>query len=68
MQYTDIFYTDYLNKCKIESAGFLLKSSTMSVTEICFNSGFTSLSIFLWVFKEQTGKTPKEYRMVYKFK
>ncbi|MBQ2942106.1 MAG: helix-turn-helix domain-containing protein [Clostridia bacterium] len=67
-KYTGLFYTDYLNKCKIESAGFLLKSSTMSVTEICFNSGFTSLSNFLRVFKEQTGKTPKEYRTVHKFK
>lgn len=59
---TNMFFSDYVNKCKTECAEVLLRTSNMTVTEVCFNSGFNSLSNFLRVFKERTGKTPKEYR------
>lgn len=55
-------FSEYLNKRKIECAEALLKISDMSVTEICFNSGFESMSNFLRVFKNVTGTNPTNYR------
>lgn len=55
-------YSEYLNKRKTECAEVLLRISDMSITEICFNSGFDSMSNFLRVFKLLTGSTPSDYR------
>ena len=57
-----IYYIDYLNMQKIKCAKFLLSESGKSVTDVCFDSGFTSFSNFLRVFKKETGVTPAEYR------
>jgi len=54
-------YTEYLTKLKLEHAKKLLLSSGLSVTEICFASGFTSLSNFMKVFKKHTGHSPRQY-------
>ena len=54
-------YTAYLTRLKLNYAKKLLLSSNLSVTEICFASGFTSLSNFMKVFKTQTGLSPLRY-------
>lgn len=59
---TGYSFSEYLNKRKTECAEALLKISDMSVTEICFNSGFESMSNFLRVFKSLTGTNPTTYR------
>ena len=56
------YYTEYLNLQKINCAKFLLAESNMTATEICYESGFSSFSNFLRVFKEKEGITPSEYR------
>lgn len=55
-------YTDFLNTLRINHAVMLLRSTQMSVTEIAFGCGFSSLSNFYRVFREQTGEVPLEYR------
>lgn len=52
-------YKEYLNDVRLMYAKKLLASSSLSVTEICFASGFSSLSNFLRVFKSKYGMSPQ---------
>jgi YesN/AraC family two-component response regulator len=54
-------YNDYLTSIKLSYAKKLLASRCFSVTEVCFASGFTSLSNFMKVFKQSTGISPAVY-------
>jgi AraC-like DNA-binding protein len=42
---------------------FLLRESDRSVTDVCFDVGFTSLGTFSRTFREIVGETPSGYRM-----
>lgn len=55
-------YIDYLVSLKASYAKKLLISSDMSITDICFSSGFTSISNFMRVFKAKYGISPSQYR------
>ena len=55
---------DYLTKIKIEKAKELLEDSNYKIYEIVEMLGYKSKTYFTSLFKEYTGKTPKEYRMV----
>ena len=59
---TGLYYINYLNARKVESAEMLLRTSDMSITDICYNCGFNSFSNFLRVFKNIKGVRPGEYR------
>jgi len=63
---TGLNYSDYLNTRKVECAEMLLRFSDMSVTSICFNCGFNSLSNFFRVFKDLKGMRPSDYRNKYR--
>jgi AraC-like DNA-binding protein len=52
----------YLQRRRIERAMFLLRESERSVTEICFDVGFTSLGTFSRTFAEIVGEPPTTYR------
>jgi AraC family transcriptional regulator of adaptative response / methylphosphotriester-DNA alkyltransferase methyltransferase len=52
----------YLERLKIKSAKNLLKDKSLDIVDVCFESGFKSLSTFYNVFNKHTGKTPKKYR------
>ena len=41
---------------------FLLRETDRSVTDICFDVGFTSLGTFSRTFREIAGETPSGYR------
>ena len=56
-----INYNEYLTSLKLSYAKKLLTSRSLSVTEVCFASGFASLSNFMKVFKEKTGISPAAY-------
>ena len=56
-------FSKYLMDMRLEYAKRLLINSKSSVTEICYMSGFTSLSHFLRCFKTAFGTSPKKYRM-----
>lgn len=53
---------EYIILSRINIAKFYLKSSTYSIKEICFNSGFSSESSFCSTFRKVCGMTPSEYR------
>jgi len=57
---------EYLNKLKIEFACKLLMDPDLSISEVCFDSGFNNLSHFNKQFKKTTGVPPKEYRNRFK--
>ena len=42
---------------------FLLRETDRSVTDICFDVGFTSLGTFSRTFQEIVGETPSDYRL-----
>ena len=54
-------YTDYLTALKMNYACHALKMN-YSVTDVCFMSGFGSISNFNSIFKRYKGVTPTEYK------
>src|SRR5579884_1240568 len=52
----------YLQRRRVERSMFLLRETNRSVTEICFDVGFTSLGTFSRTFREIVGETPSAYR------
>lgn len=56
-----VTYVSYLNRCKINCAKMLLEDGR-TVTETCFDSGFGSLSGFLYTFRKEVGTSPESYR------
>ncbi|HZV49666.1 MAG TPA: helix-turn-helix transcriptional regulator [Candidatus Dormibacteraeota bacterium] len=53
----------YLQRRRVERAMFLLRETDRSVTDICFDVGFTSRGTFSRTFREIVGETPSGYRM-----
>jgi len=56
----------FINEFRIGKACQLLISGNQSVTEVCFNSGFNSLTTFNRVFKEYKRVTPSKYKEKYR--
>lgn len=52
----------YLMTRRVERAMALLRMGEQSITEICFEVGFTSLGTFSTRFSELTGMAPSVYR------
>lgn len=55
-------YKDYLRKLKIHHAYGLLQHTNMSITQICFESGYSSQSTFNRDFKTFFGVSPRDIR------
>lgn len=53
----------YLMTRRLERAMALLRGGDLSVTEICFTVGFSSLGTFSSRFTELVGKSPSAYRL-----
>src|ERR687888_334397 len=53
----------YLQRRRVERSMFLLRETDRSVTDVCFDVGFTSLGTFSRTFREIVGETPSTYRM-----
>lgn len=53
----------YLQRRRVERSMFLLRETDRSVTDICFDVGFTSLGTFSRTFREIVGETPTGYRL-----
>lgn len=60
--------TDYVIDMRIGTASRLLVDTTMSVAEICFESGFNNLSNFNRIFRKKKNCSPTEFRENYKKK
>ena len=52
----------YLQRRRVERSMFLLRETDRSVTDICFDVGFTSLGTFSRTFREIVGESPSDYR------
>jgi AraC-like DNA-binding protein len=53
----------YLQRRRVERSMFLLRETDRSVTDICFDAGFTSLGTFSRTFTRIVGETPSGYRL-----
>jgi AraC-like DNA-binding protein len=52
----------YLQRRRVERSMFMLRESDRSVTDICFDVGFSSLGTFSRTFTEIVGESPSAYR------
>jgi transcriptional regulator GlxA family with amidase domain len=52
----------YLQRRRVERAMFLLRSTDLSVTDVCMAVGFSSLGTFSRVFRDVVGEPPSAYR------
>jgi len=60
---TTFSLVDFLNNVRINHACTLLGNPDISITEVCFQSGFNNTSHFNKCFKKKNGITPIEYRI-----
>lgn len=63
--FTGTSFYKYLNKKRIEHAEKLLVDPELSITEVALQSGFSSLSAFIRMFKLIKDCTPTEFRSLY---
>lgn len=59
---TNKTFTQFVNEYRLVHASKLLAEKPMSITEVCFESGFNNFSHFNKSFKAFTGQNPSEYR------
>ncbi|WP_343488453.1 AraC family transcriptional regulator [Allomuricauda sp. d1] len=59
---TNKTFTQFVNEYRLVHASKLLAEQKMSITEVCFASGFNNFSHFNKSFKAFTGQNPSEYR------
>ena len=52
----------YLQRRRVERAMFKLSETERTITDICFDVGFSSLGTFSRTFREIVGVSPSEYR------
>jgi AraC-like DNA-binding protein len=57
--------TEFINEKRVELAKVQLSSTSMKISEVAFQSGYTNLGYFNRVFKRLSGYTPREYRKRY---
>ena len=58
---TNKSFIDFVNEIRIGNACKLLSQNLLNISEICFESGFNTISNFNFHFKKIVGKTPSEY-------
>jgi AraC-like DNA-binding protein len=56
---------EYVSRRRIERAQDLLRATNLTVTEVCFAVGFSSLGSFATRFRELVGETPGEFQRRY---
>ena len=54
---------DLIRTVRLKHAAELLKTSSLTVSEICYESGFNNRSYFYREFKKMYNSTPKEYQL-----
>jgi AraC-like DNA-binding protein/ligand-binding sensor protein len=55
-------FVEHVQRRRVEEAKSLLAGTPKTVTEICFQCGFTNLTYFNRVFRRWTGASPRQYR------
>ncbi len=59
-------FSTYVRYVRLTAAANLLKSTELSVKEICYKTGFSDPNYFSGAFKERFGVSPKKYRESFK--
>lgn len=59
---TGVNFVDFLSRLRIRKAIELLQTSTLKVYEIAETVGFKNAAYMSFCFKEETGKSPSDYR------
>lgn len=59
---TNKTFTQFVNEYRITHSLKLLAEQPMSITEVCYDSGFNNFSYFNKTFKEHTQMSPSQYR------
>lgn len=59
---TGMSFGDYLQQCRMQKAGILLKESGLKVGDVGLRCGYSAESTFFRVFKQYYGITPTQYR------
>jgi AraC family transcriptional regulator len=57
---------DYIVQERLKHAKELLKNPFVSVTDVCYRSGFQNINHFIRTFRKETGLTPKMYQLAVK--
>lgn len=60
--FDDLSFGDYIRKLRIDKAVQLLSTTTHSLTEIAYLTGFSDQSHFTRIFRKVTGKSPSAYK------
>ncbi|MEP1954955.1 MAG: AraC family transcriptional regulator, partial [Algoriphagus sp.] len=58
-------FSDFLGDVRISNARKLLQDEDLNISQVCFESGFPTLSNFNKQFKDRIGKTPLNYKKEY---
>jgi YesN/AraC family two-component response regulator len=59
---TNLNFLNYVSAIRLREAEELLRTTDLSVTEIAYSTGFTSIQSFNRIFKSTKGINPTEYR------
>ncbi len=62
--FEDLNFGDYIRKIRIEKAIQLIETSSCSLTEIAYLTGFSDQSHFTRIFRQHTGKNPSACRKI----
>lgn len=54
--------SNYVTRCKMEKAAWLLDNSEQKINEIMQQLGYQKSQHFAKIFREQYGVSPKEYK------
>jgi AraC-like DNA-binding protein len=60
-EFSNISCGEYIQQQRIKKAMHLLVTTSMTLAQICYECGFSSQSYFNFVFKRNTGCTPRTY-------
>lgn len=58
-----ISYNNYVNNIRLKYSKNLLKQNELSISQICYTSGFSTASYFSKLFYNAYGELPSEYRL-----
>ncbi len=64
---TNKTFTHFVNEYRITHSLKLLAEQPLSITEVCFESGFNNFSYFNKTFKEYIEKSPSQYRKEFNY-
>jgi AraC family transcriptional regulator, exoenzyme S synthesis regulatory protein ExsA len=55
--------SQWIRKRRLKKAQELLRTTHMTITDICYTLGFENIAHFSRLFKSQFGSSPSEYRL-----